>query len=95
MARKKLSEMTPFERVGQRMKGLTWEEAESIAVEILARCLSLHLYVRKDAEQWWEQFEKNLSNRTYEWKNENALDLAMAAVGLELTNCESEQQKEE
>lgn len=30
MAKKKLSEMTPMERVEQRMKGISWNEAEDI-----------------------------------------------------------------
>lgn len=44
MIRKKLSDMTPIERVDQRMKGMSWEEAEDVGVEILARCLSLHVH---------------------------------------------------
>jgi hypothetical protein len=36
MSRKKLSDMTPIERVEQRMKGMSWEEAEDVGVEILA-----------------------------------------------------------
>ena len=47
MARKKLSEMTPYERVDSRMKGMSWEEAEDVGVEILAKCLALHISLVK------------------------------------------------
>lgn len=37
---KKLADMTPFERVSQRLKGLTNEEAEDVAVQILAQVVA-------------------------------------------------------
>lgn len=82
MARKKLSEMTPIERVDQRMKGMTWEEAESVGVEILTRCLALHMYARKDGADWFDKTSKRIIKRAQEWKDEgdNSRILAWAAV---------------
>ena len=82
MARKKLSEMTPIERVDQRMKGMTWEEAESVGVEILARCTALHIYARKDSVDWFDKTSERIIKRALEWKDEgnNSQILAWAAV---------------
>lgn len=84
MSRKKLSEMTPMERVEQRMKGLTWEEAEDVGVEILARCLSLHVCVHKDEEKYIDHLLKRVFERATEWTKEHSFELAMASVGLKL-----------
>lgn len=84
MNRKKLSDMTPIERVDQRMKGMSWEEAEDVGVEILARCLALHMYVRKDEEKYVEHLLTRILERGTEWAKKNALGLAMASVGLKL-----------
>lgn len=82
MPRKKLSEMTPIERVDQRMKGMTWEEAEDVGVEILARCLALHMYARKDGVDRFDKTSKRIIERAQEWKDEgnNSWILAWAAV---------------
>ena len=82
MPRKKLSEMTPIERVDQRMKGMTWEEAEDVGVEILARCLALHMYARKDGVDWFDKTSKRIIERAQEWKDEgnHSWILAWAAV---------------
>ena len=78
MGRKKLSEMTPIERVDQRMKGMSWEEAEDVGVEILARCLALHIFARKDGMDWYDKVLKRITERMDEWRKENAFVLAMA-----------------
>lgn len=82
MTRKKLSEMTPIERVDQRMKGMSWEEAEDVGVEILARCMALHVYSRKDGKEWFDNTMKRIIERAQEWKDEgnNFRILAWAAV---------------
>ena len=85
MARKKLSELTPIEKSDRILKGSTWEEAEEAGVEIFARCLSVHVYVREEkAEDYLEHILKRICERAYEWKNENAGDLAMTRVGLKI-----------
>ena len=83
MAKKKLSEMTPIERVEQRMKGMSWEEAEDVGVEILARCLALHIYARKDGVEYFERLTKRIIERTDSWRKEASGILAMAAVAYE------------
>lgn len=81
--KKKLSEMTPIERVEQRMKGMSWEDAEDVGVEILARCLALHIYARKDGVEYFERLTKRIIERTDSWRKEASGILAMAAVGYE------------
>lgn len=43
--RKKLKDMTPFERVEPRLKGLSNEEAEDVAVQIIAQVFAKHIYI--------------------------------------------------
>ena len=83
MARKKLAEMTPIERVEQRMKGMSWEEAEDVGVEILARCLALHTFARKDGVEWFERTTNRIIERMDEWRKDNAFVLAFASVANE------------
>lgn len=79
MARKKLSEMTPYERVDSRMKGMSWEEAEDVGVEILARCIALHIFAREDADEYASKLSKRLFDRALEWaRTEGSFPLAMA-----------------
>ena len=83
MSRKKLSEMTPFERVEQRMKGMSFEEAEDVAVEILARCFCLHVYVRKDAKEWIANTMERIGKRADEFSHEHSFELAAANTFIE------------
>ena len=91
--------MTPIERVDQRMKGLSWDEAEEVGIEILARCTALHVYARKEDGKYLAKLGDKLSIKTDEimsllericirgdeWAHEgyNASILAFAAVGYE------------
>jgi hypothetical protein len=43
MARKKKSEMSPKERMEYILDGATWDDAEETGIEILARCMALHV----------------------------------------------------
>ena len=86
--RKKKSEMTPIELVDQALKGRTWNDAEDAGIEILARCLALHAYARKDGEKYFEKLMKRICVRADEWAHEgnNPTILAFAAVGDKLAN---------
>lgn len=83
MSRKKLSEMTPFERVEQRMKGMSYEEAEDVAVEILARCTCLHIYVRKDAKEWIANTMERIGKRADEFSQEHSFEISAASAFIE------------
>lgn len=74
--------MTPMERVVQRMKGLTWDEAEEVGIEILAKCVALHVYSRKE-EHYPFELMKRVCKRADEWAHEEGVPaiLAMAAMG--------------
>ena len=77
--RKKLSEMTPYERVDSRMKGMSWEEAEDVGVEILARCAALHIFAREDVDEYMPKLFERVFVRAFEWaKTEGSFPLAMA-----------------
>lgn len=82
---KRLKDMTPIERVDQRMKDMTWEEAEDVGVEIMARCLALHVYARRDGPDYWKRTFKRIIERAQEWKDEgnNSTILAWAAIAYE------------
>lgn len=83
MPRKKKSEMTLHERIDSVMKGESWEFAEEFGVEVLARCMALHVYAREDGEQWFERLMMRICKRGDEWAHEpgHPFILAMASVG--------------
>lgn len=80
--RKKLSEMTPIERVDKCMKGMSWDEAEDAGVEILARCMALHVYGRKEGSEYFQHLLLRICERGDQWAHEdnNPFILACASV---------------
>ena len=89
MARKKKSEMTSVELVEQALRGRTWEEAETAGVEILARCMALHVYARKEGgKSYLRHVMERIFMRADEWALEdgNPVYLAFARVGHEITH---------
>lgn len=68
MGRKKLSEMTPYERVDSRMKGMSWEEAEEVGVHILGKCLALHIFAREEDEEYMEALFRKVVDKANEWR---------------------------
>ena len=78
--RKKLSEMTPFERVLPRLKGMSNEEAEEVAVKILAQLVAKHVHVEKDGEKYIPLLMEKICKSADAYSQENAGVLAMAAV---------------
>ena len=78
---KKKSNMTPMERLDRIMEGATWEEAEEVGIEILARCFALHAYSRHDGEKFFDRMLERIAKRGDEWAHENTFVLAMAAIG--------------
>ena len=83
MARKKLSEMTPIERVDRVMKGASWEDAENVGIEILARCISFNYFVNKGGKGYKEKLLARLGDTVQTWTDEHATQLAMGRVAKE------------
>ena len=83
MSRKKISEMTPIERVDRTMKGVSWEDAESVGIEILARCISFNYFVNKGGNEYMEKLFARLGDRVQTWTDEHATQLAMGRVAKE------------
>lgn len=84
--RKKRSEMTPKERMDFILKDSTWEEAEEVGIEILARCCALHVYARKEEDYILNlsmKLTERICRRADEWAHEgnNPFILACAATG--------------
>lgn len=90
MARKKLSDMTPIERVDRVMKGASWEDAENVGIEILARCISLNLYVNKGGEGYMKKLFARLVDRVQTWTDAHATQLAMGRVAKKREEKENE-----
>lgn len=78
MARKKKSEMTSVELVDQALNGLTWNEAETAGIEILARCMALHAYARDDGEEYIKALMKRIYVRACGWANETGYPTVLA-----------------
>ncbi len=84
--RKKRSEMTPMERVEYIMKESTWEDAEEVGIEILARCSAMHVYARKEEDYVVDltmKLTERVCKRADEWAHEknNPFVLACASIG--------------
>lgn len=80
MKKKKLAEMTPIERMNKLMEGLSWEEAEEVGAEILARCLAKHKHVLKDEDKFMDNILEKICERCNEWSHEHSWELAIASV---------------
>ena len=83
MPRKKKSEMTLKERVDSALKGETWDFGEQFGIEVLARCVALHVYARKEGGEYLSDLMKRICKRGDEWAHEgnHPFVLAMASVG--------------
>lgn len=83
MAMKKRADMTPMERMEYIMTGATWDDGEAVGIEMLARCMALHVYARKEGEEYFSGLMKRICMRADEWAHEhgNTFRLAVAAVG--------------
>lgn len=84
--RKKRSEMTPMERMEYIMKESTWEDAEEVGIEILARCSAMHVYAREEDDYVVDltmKLAERICKRADEWAHEgnNPFVLACAAAG--------------
>lgn len=78
---KKLSEMTPWERVEPRLKGLSNEEAEDVAIKILAQIAAKHYYVFNDFEEWAKRvFRDKLWDAILDYKDKHAFELSLGSV---------------
>ena len=75
--------MTPKERIDRALKGTSWEEAEEAGIEVVARCMAMHIYGRKEGEGYFHGLMRRISVRADEWAHEpgNPLLLAFIALG--------------
>lgn len=79
MARKKLADMTPYERVEERLVGLSNEEVEDIAIKMLAQIVAKAVYIRGD-EQYIMQLVKRICEKADEFAKDHSLEIAMGKV---------------
>lgn len=80
MSRKKLEDMSPYERVEQRMKGLTNNEAEDVAVKILAQIVAKHVYSLKDGDEYFPKLMEKIMSAADEYAKKHSLELAVSSV---------------
>ena len=83
MARKKLCDMTPIERVDRVMKDASREDAENVGIEILARCISFNYFVNKGGKGYMEKLFARLGDRVQTWTDDHATQLAIGRVAKE------------
>lgn len=79
MARKKLADMTPYERVEERLVGLSNEEVEDIAIKMLAQTVAKAVYIRDDL-QYIMQLTKRICEKADEFAKDHSLEIAMGKV---------------
>lgn len=81
--RKKLKDMTPFERVEPRLKGLSNEEAEDVAVQIIAQIFAKHIFIFKDGEEYYKGLMRRIDEATCKYTKEHSFELAAGRVAEE------------
>lgn len=79
--------MTPWERVLPRLKGLSNEQAEEVAVNILAQIVAKHVWIEKDGEEYISALMKKICKAADEYSQEHSMLLAMGSVvkGMQLS----------
>ena len=78
--RKKLKDMTPFERVEPRLKGLSNEEADDVAVQIIAQVFAKHIYIFKDGEEYYKGLMHRIAEATRKYTKEHSFELALGST---------------
>lgn len=73
-------QMTTYEKVQLCLKGVSNEDAEDVAVNILAQIFAKHMYVYKDADAWLDSLLTKLTTSTREYMHNNAMSLALGGV---------------
>lgn len=80
--RKKLSEMTPFERVLPRLKGLSNDESEDVAVKNLGQVVAKHIFVNGEGADYFDALVKKICDATDQYKEEHSLELSIARADI-------------
>ena len=81
--RKKVSEMTPFERVGRVLHGLDWKDVEEVGMKILGMCIARRIYaLEEDEKKIVDDLIKGSIEKADEWRKDHSLDLAMMHVAM-------------
>lgn len=78
--RKKLSQLTPIERMNRMMKDISWEDAEIIGIEIVARCLAKRLLVDEVKQDYIDGVFLCIVSRAFNWAEDNTSAIACAKV---------------
>ena len=77
---KKLADMTPFERVSKRLEGLTNEEAEDVAVQILAQVVAKKVVIHGGREDVFLALMEKIAKAGDDYIQTHAGLLAMGKV---------------
>lgn len=75
---KKLKDMTPFERVESRMKDLSVEEAEEVAIKILARVVAKKIYIRDAGSDYIIDLNKRIMKEADEFIKQNSVAFSVS-----------------
>ena len=82
MARKKVSEMTPFEKASYRLEGCSWDEVEDVAIQLLGRCMAYKLHgLDEEPENYIRQMYTRILEEYQKFTDENSLFLACTHYG--------------
>ena len=90
--------MTPYERVGRVMHGLSWAEVEEIGMKILGMCIARRMYaLEEDEVKIVDDLLKGSVEKADEFRKDHSMDLAMMHVSEKLARerKEESEQKED
>ena len=77
--------MTPYERVGRVMHGLSWAEVEEIGMKILGMCIARRMYaLEEDEVKIVDDLLKGSVEKADEFRKDHSMDLAMMHVSEKL-----------
>lgn len=81
MAKKnRQAHITPIERVAPYLENMTIEEAESVAIEILAQVVAKRIYIRGEGVEYFDKLMDGICSKADEYARSHASEIALSKV---------------
>lgn len=70
----------PIERVAPYLENMTIEEAESVAIEILAQVVAKRIYIREEGVEYFDKLMEGICSKADEYACSHASEIALSKV---------------
>ncbi len=91
MSREKLQDIEPFESVLPRLKGLSNEEAEEVAIKILGQTAAKAMYIREEGEDYLMRIIERICQEADKFAKEHSWEMAIGNVFYDKKNEDDEE----